>query len=62
MEQKKTAKATIDKQFEYNTYIRDFFADNQGRSLDEAIRCWKYKKSLTGHNRYEPSDLTALEQ
>ena len=62
MEQKKTSKTTIDKQFEYNTYIRDFFADNQGKSLDDAIRCWKYKKSLAGHNRYERSDLNALDE
>lgn len=51
---------TIDRQFEYNTYIRDFFADNRGKSLSDAITCWKYKKSLPGHNRYEPSDLAAL--
>ena len=60
-EEKKKGKTTIDKQFEYNTYIRDFFEDNQGRSLDEAITCWKYKKSLQGHNRYEKSDLVALD-
>ena len=53
-------KSTIDKQFEYNTYIRDFFDDNPGRTLDDAIRCWKYKKSLKGHNRYEREDLGAL--
>ena len=61
LEEKKKGKTTIDKQFEYNTYIRDFFEDNQGRSLDEAIICWKYKKSLQGHNRYEKSDLVALD-
>jgi len=61
LEDKKKGKTVIDKQFEYNTYIRDFFADNQGKSLDDAIRCWKYKKSLAGHNRYEKSDLIALE-
>ena len=60
LEEKKKGKTTINKQFEYNTYIRDFFEDNQGRSLDEAITCWKYKKSLQGHNRYEKSDLVAL--
>lgn len=60
LEEKKKGKATIDKQFEYNTYIRDFFEDNQGKSLDEAIICWKYKKGLKGHNRYEQSDLVAL--
>ena len=61
LEEKKKGKTVIDKQFEYNTYIRDFFADNQGKSLDDAIKCWKYKKSLEGHNRYERSDLIALE-
>lgn len=60
LEKKKKGKATIDKQFEYNTYIRDFFEDNQGKSLEEAIICWKYKKGLQGHNRYEQSDLVAL--
>ena len=61
LEEKKNKKTTIDKQFEYNTYIRDFFEDNHGKSLEEAIICWKYKKSLQGHNRYERSDLIALE-
>lgn len=61
LEDKKKGKTKIDKQFEYNTYIRDFFADNQGKSLAEAIKCWKYKKQLQGHNRYEQSDLVALE-
>lgn len=60
LEEKKNGKTTIDKQFEYNTYIRDFFEDNQGKSLEEAIICWKYKKGLQGHNRYERSDLVAL--
>ncbi|WP_026665213.1 DUF6434 domain-containing protein [Butyrivibrio sp. FC2001] len=62
LEEKKNGKTKIDKQFEYNTYIRDFFYDNKGRSLDEAIKCWKYKKSLAGHNRYDRSDLVALEK
>ncbi|MBO4702442.1 MAG: hypothetical protein J5625_07275 [Lachnospiraceae bacterium] len=60
MEEKKKVRTTIDKQFEYNTYIRDFFDDNNGKSLEDAIKCWKYKKSLPGHNRYELSDLVAL--
>lgn len=58
--EKKEKKTTIDKQFEYNTYIRDFFNDNKGKSLKEAIACWKYKKSLPGHNKYEESDLQVL--
>lgn len=61
LEEKKKEKTKIDGQFEYNTYIRDFFADNQGKSLEEAIKCWKYKKQLRGHNRYERTDLIAIE-
>lgn len=61
LEEKKQRQTTIDRQFEYNTYIRDFFEGNQGRSLEEAIACWKYKKSLPGHNRYEQSDLIVLD-
>lgn len=60
MEEKKKGKTTIDKQFEYNSYIRDFFADNKDKSLTQAIKCWKYKKSMKGHNRYQASDLIAL--
>jgi len=59
--EKRQGKTAIGSQFEYNAYIRAFFENNPGRSLDEAIVCWKYKKSLPGHNRYEPSDLAALE-
>ena len=62
LEDKRKGKSQIDKQFEYNTYIRDFFADNQGKSLEQAIKCWKYKKRLQGHNHYERSDLVALQE
>ena len=54
-------KTKIDKQFQYNQYVRDFFNDNKGKSLDDAIKCWNYKKSLKGHNRYEKGDLKVLE-
>lgn len=57
---KKKEKSAIDKQFEYNKYIRDFFTDNEAKTLDQAIKCWKYKKSQQGHNRYEKTDLVAL--
>ena len=53
-------KTKIDKQFQYNQYIRDFFKDNDDKTLEDAIKCWNYKKSLKGHNRYENSDLDAL--
>lgn len=55
-------KTTIDQQFEYNTYIRDFFADNRGHSLNDAIKCWHHKKSLPRHNRYESNDLAVLKR
>lgn len=51
----------IDAQFEYNTYIRDFFIANKDRSLKEAIVCWKHKKALPGSNKYHVSDLSVLE-
>jgi hypothetical protein len=50
-------RTVIGRQFEYNTYIRDFFADNPGRTLKDAIVCWKHKKALPGSNRYDRSDL-----
>ena len=62
LEEKKKGKTAIDKQFKYNTYIRDFFADNNGSTLDDAIKCWKYKKGLPGDHRYERGDLIALTQ
>ncbi len=61
LEDKKKNKTTIDKQFEYNTYIRDFFNDNKDKTLEQAIKCWKYKKSLKGHNKYEKDDLKVLD-
>lgn len=61
LEEKKLTKTEIGGQFEYNTYIRDFFADNPGKSLRDAIVCWNYKKSLPGHHRYERSDLRVLD-
>lgn len=53
-------KTEIDKQFQYNQYIRDFFKDNDDKTLKDAIKCWNYKKSLKGHNKYEKSDLDVL--
>lgn len=61
LEDKKKNKPAIDRQFEYNTYIRDFFADNKDKNLEQAIKCWKYKKNLKGHNKYEREDLKILD-
>lgn len=60
IKEKKEKKTTIDQQFEYNTYIRDFFADNQGKSLQDAILCWKEKKQKQGSHAYEREDLKVL--
>jgi hypothetical protein len=59
-ERKKTTVTEIGGQFEYNAYIRAFFEANKGGSLAQAIACWKHKKSLPGHNRYEDSDVEVL--
>lgn len=47
-------KKKIAPQFEYNQFIRDFFADpkNQGKSREEAIEFWKEIKKLPGSNKY----------
>ena len=43
---------------QYNRYLRDFFADNPGKSISEARQCWKRKRSLPlGRHAYERSDL-----
>lgn len=60
LKNKKTTQTSIDLQFEYNTYIRDFFKANKGLSLNDGIRCWKYKKNISGPNKFEMSDLDVL--
>ena len=47
-------KKNIAPQFEYNQFIRDFFADpkNQGKSREEAIESWNETKKLPGSNKY----------
>ncbi|HRX16065.1 MAG TPA: DUF6434 domain-containing protein [Spirochaetota bacterium] len=59
-EKKQGKKTEISSQFQYNQYTRDFFNANPKAKRDEAVKCWKYKKSLPGHNKYEESDLVAL--
>lgn len=61
LEEKKKGSAKIDKQFEYNMYIRTFFADNKGKSLQEAIKCWNYRKTQQGSHSYHKEDLRILE-
>ncbi|MBN1183529.1 MAG: hypothetical protein JXB49_14665 [Bacteroidales bacterium] len=61
-EKKQGKKTKIPSQFQYNQYTRDFFNANPEAKRDDAIKCWKYKKSLPGHNKYEKEDLVALTQ
>lgn len=51
-------KKEIGAQFEYNQFIRDFFADknNKGKSREEAINAWNEIKKLSGSNKYETSN------
>lgn len=43
---------------QYNKYIRDFFADNPGKTMKDARQYWKLKRSLpSGRHIYERSDL-----
>ena len=30
-------------------------------ATSKSIKCWKYKKSMQGHNRYEKADLVVLD-
>lgn len=43
---------------QFNQYMRDFFADNPDKTIEEARHYWKLKRSLPlGRHRYERSDL-----
>ena len=58
---KKSGKLTkISLSCEYNQYIRDFFADNPGKTFKQAVICWNMKKRLPGYRKYSKSDLKFL--
>ena len=48
-------KKNIAPQFEYNQFIRDFFADpkNKGKNREDAIIAWNEIKKLPGSNKYK---------
>lgn len=48
-------KKDIAPQFEYNRFMRDFFADpkNKGKNRKDAIAAWNQIKKLPGSNKYE---------
>jgi len=63
IENKKSNKPKIiAPQFEYNTYLRDFLADNPKLNRDVGIKLWKIKKSLRGNNKYKNEDLKFIEK
>lgn len=51
---------SIEPQFENNTYLRDFLADNPNSERSLGIQLWKIKKTRRGHNQYEQTDLDFL--
>ena len=56
-------KKTIAASNMFNQYIRDFLADNKGRSFKEAVRYWEVKKQMPmkdGFVRYKKTDLELL--
>jgi hypothetical protein len=60
LDKKYGKKTIIGKQFEYNQYTRDFFADNPKLSREDCIKCWNYKKQQIGKHKYEKEDLKIL--
>ena len=54
-------KKQIGNGFSFNVPFQKWLKSNTGKTYQEAIKCWKYKKQLQGHNRYERADLIAIE-
>lgn len=48
-------KKQLGAQFEYNQFIRDYFADlkNKGNNREDAIKAWCEIKNLPGSNKYK---------
>ena len=47
---------------QFNQYLRDFFAANPQRSMQEARKCWAKKTEGPAPHRYHVSDLLFLQQ
>jgi hypothetical protein len=59
----KKFKSEIPEGNQYNKYIRDFFADNPTKTIDQARHFWKLKRSLPlGRHIYEKTDLNLVEK
>ena len=59
-DKKSGKKVNIGKQFEYNQYTRDFFADNPNMNREDCIKCWNHKKKQIGSHKYDKEDLKVL--
>ncbi|MCE3269145.1 MAG: hypothetical protein K0R49_1397 [Burkholderiales bacterium] len=46
-------KITIDKQFQYNQFIQDFFIHEKGKTQQDAINAWNLVKSKPGSCTYK---------
>jgi hypothetical protein len=55
------SRTTISPQFEYNSYIRDFLADNKDKKMEDAVKFWKLKRNRRGDNIYSQKDLRLTE-
>ena len=51
---------SVEKQYQFNKYINAFFNNNPDGTFEDAVHCWKYKKSLNESRTYDDSDLVAL--
>ena len=56
----KNYKSEIGIQFEYNTYIRDFLANNPKMSIRDAKKYWLLKRETRGSMKYTKSDLELI--
>jgi len=62
LQKDKTYKSEIPYSNQYNKYIRNFFADNPEKTMQEARYFWKLKRSLPlGKHVYERTDLQLKE-
>jgi len=51
--QNSSYKSTIDKQFEFNQFQRDFYAKEKGKNRKELVAAWQLVRSVVGPNTYE---------
>jgi hypothetical protein len=45
-------KSVIGRQFKYNQFIRDFFLNERGKTLKDAIKAWRKVRGVKGKETY----------